>query len=603
MNNLRLKLDTWRRLGFKNIATVAAYRVAKRVGYYRQRFPVGSLLEGPFLSDKVMPTGGSVIQCYFSYHDMEVASPPDWFVNPWNGTRYDAVKHHWSEIPDFMPELGDIKTVWEASRFDWLPRMAWAYRNGDTEALERIELWLRDWALCNPVNGGINWKCGQEASLRCLNLLVGALAIDRVFENPSPGFLELIYTHLQRIAPTVYYAMAQDNNHGISEAAALFVVGHYLMLHGNKEQHKHGGKWAHKGRYWLENRVAHLIMCDGSFSQHSVTYHRLMLDILSLTEMMRSRLKIPEFSEAFYNRVALAVKWLHGMTDSKRGDVPNLGANDGAHLFNLDGAPYRDFRPSVQLAAVLFLKRAVWVEEVNHPLLDLFSIDINNLTKLNASSSSLLSEGGYTRINHDSGFAMLRLPVYRFRPSHADALHLDVWHKGVNWIRDAGSYSYNADDTSLKYFSGTENHSTVCFDGHDQMPRLRRFLFGAWLKPDVLEYDEQKGYVKSGYTDYTGARHIRELCRETNGWRVIDDIRGFKDEAILRWRLAPGNWILDGQTMSCDGMSLKIESENNVDLTLTEQFESLHYLQKDLIPILDVSCCQPGRVVTHILLD
>ena len=602
MDNFRLKLDTLRRLGLKNIATVVAYRAAKRVGYYRQRFPVGSPLEGPFLSDEAMPTGGSMPLSYFSYHDRQVTSPPDWFVNPWNGERYNDVNRHWSDIPDFMPDIGDIKTVWEASRFDWLPRMAWAYRQGDAESLGKLELWLRNWTLLNPVNGGINWKCGQEASLRCLNLLVASIAIDHIFENPRPGFLELLYTHLQRIEPTVYYAMAQDNNHGISETAALFVVGHYLSQHGTKEQQKRGGRWARKGRYWLENRVAHLIMTDGSFSQHSVTYHRLMLDVLSLTELMRSRLRISEFSETFYNRAELAVQWLHGMTDTQRGDAPNLGTNDGAHLFNLDGVPYRDFRPSVQLAAAVFLKRSAWAEEVNHPLLDLFSMDINNLPTLDASSSALLSEGGYARIKHDSSFAILRLPVYRFRPGHADALHLDVWHKGVNRIRDAGTYSYNADDTSLEYFPGTESHSTVCFDGHDQMPRLERFLFGAWLKPDVLDFDAEKGCIRSGYTDYSGAHHTRELCKEQGGWCVIDDLDGFEQEAIIRWRLAPEKWVLDGQALSCDGMHLEIKSESKVILKLTEQFESRYYLQKELIPVLEVSCHQPGRIVTHIRL-
>ncbi len=602
MSNFKLKLGTWRRIGLKNIAAVTAYRVAKRAGYYRQRLPVGLPLEGPFLSEVAMQTDDSMLLRYFSYHDRVVTSPPDWFINPWNSARYDDVNRHWSDIPDFMPELGDIKTVWEASRFDWLSVMAWMYRNGKYEALNRFELWLRDWVLRNPVNGGVNWKCGQEASLRCLNLLITAIAIDNVFENPRPGFLNLLDIHLKRIAPTVCYAMAQDNNHGVSEAAALFVVGHYLMLYGDKGQKKRGGKWARKGRYWLENRVTHLIMADGSFSQHSVTYHRLMLDVLSLTELMRSRLRISEFSKTYYSRAALAVKWLHVMTDNQSGDAPNLGSNDGAYLFNFDGLQYRDFRPSVQLAAAAFLKRSVWAEEVAHPLLELYSIDINTLPPLDTASSTLHSKGGYARFNHDFGFAMLRLPVYRFRPSHADALHLDIWHKGVNLVRDAGTYSYNADDASTKYFPGTESHSTVCFDGHDQMPRLGRFLFGAWLKPDVLDFDVQKGYVKSGYTDYAGAHHTRELRRETNGWCVIDDFGGFKEEAVLRWRLSPGNWDLNGQVLSCEGMQLEIRTGSEVTLKLTEQFESRYYLQKDLIPVLEVSCRKPGRIVTHIQL-
>ncbi len=66
-------------------------------------------------------------------------------------------------------------------------------------SIGQLELWLRDWVLKNPVNSGTNWKCGQEASLRCLNLLVAAQLIDNCFANPRKGFLDLLFCHLQRI--------------------------------------------------------------------------------------------------------------------------------------------------------------------------------------------------------------------------------------------------------------------------------------------------------------------------------------------------------------------------------------------------------------------
>lgn len=135
--------------------------------------------------------------------------------------------------------------------------------------------------------------------------------------------------------------------------------------------------------------------------------------------------------------------------------------------------------------------------------------------------------------------------MYRFRPSHADALHMDVWHNGVNWIKDAGTYSYNADEKSLDYFPGTGSHSTACFDKRDQMPRLGRFLFGAWLKPDTLEFDVENGSMKSGYTDYQGARHIREVRRQQDGWRVLTNCSALimKPYSAGVWHPGIGNWM------------------------------------------------------------
>ena len=77
--------------------------------------------------------------------------------------------------------------------------------------------------------------------------------------------------------------------------------------------------------------------------------------------------------------------------------------------------------------------------------------------------------------NAKHGYASLSR--FRFRPSQADAMHVDLWVKDQNLLSDAGTYSYNTDARWLKYFPGTQSHNTVQFDDRDQMPRLGRFLF------------------------------------------------------------------------------------------------------------------------------
>ena len=72
--------------------------------------------------------------------------------------------------------------------------------------------------------------------------------------RPEPGLPALLAVHLKRIAPTLHYAMAQDNNHGTSEAAALFIGGSWLASLGLPG----GERWARRGRHWLENRAERL---------------------------------------------------------------------------------------------------------------------------------------------------------------------------------------------------------------------------------------------------------------------------------------------------------------------------------------------------------
>src|SRR3546814_4964922 len=76
------------------------------------------------------------------------------------------------------------------------------------------------------------------------------------------------------------YAVAQANNHATSEAAALFIGGSWLAANGSRA----GESLVRRGRQHLEKQVARLVEEDGSFSQYSLNYHRVLLDTLSIVE-------------------------------------------------------------------------------------------------------------------------------------------------------------------------------------------------------------------------------------------------------------------------------------------------------------------------------
>ena len=244
----------------------------------------------------------------------------------------------WYKISDFSDEAGDIKTVWEASRFDWVLRMAQRVMAGDENELNKLNEWLRDWIDRNPPYIGANWKCGQEAGIRVMHLAMATLVLEQS-ETPTENLKELISIHLQRINSTTGYAIAQCNNHAITEAAALLVGG--SMLNCNT-----GEAWSKRGHKLIESQVAKLVSEDGSFSQYSLNYHRLMLDILCMVEIWRRKKDEPKFSEMFYQRAQSASTWLFNLINLANGDGPNVGANDGARLLPLTNTKYRDYRPT-----------------------------------------------------------------------------------------------------------------------------------------------------------------------------------------------------------------------------------------------------------------
>jgi hypothetical protein len=431
---------------------------------------------------------------------------------------------------------------------------------------------------------------------------------------------DLVLLHLQRIAPTVQYAMAQNNNHGTSEAVALFIGGTWLAALGIAE----GDLWQQTGRKWLENRAAQLIGTNGSFSQYSLNYHRLMLDTFCIAEVWRQHLGLPAFSALWQTRALVATHWLRHMVNPMNGDGPNVGANDGARLLQLTDTSYRDYRPCVQLAMALFSGQRAYAEHISwNSSFPWLGVPIPRV-QAQPPGHLVADDGGFVVLRRGVAMVMLRYPRFKFRPSQADALHLDLWLAGDNLLRDAGSYSYNTEPEWLNYFGGTASHNTVQFDGRDQMPRLSRFLFGDWLKTFFLERlteDARTTQFGAGYRDRKQASHHRRISLADSYLRVMDEVAGLRNNAVLRWRLMPGDWHLERcsdlelrvQRVNTDDMNWQVETPRNdgahllsvkssipiVRCELVQGWESRHYLEKTLVPVLEIEVQQPGTLTTE----
>lgn len=603
----RLSIQVLKALGWQNLLRIISYRVRLRLGIHPVQHTYATVQTGPFFGEvTTLPCQASASKkwqksaLYFGWFQVDLNDkPPHWHRSPLTGKNVSAPELPWWKILDFDTNVGDIKEIWEASRFSWVLACAQRARQNDICALKQLNAWLDDWCHANPPYRGTNWKCGQEASIRVLHLAMAALVLNQI-KTVQPALISLIDIHLRRIAPTIHYAVAQDNNHGTSEAAALFIGGSWLAMQG----HSQGSRWAKQGRSWLENRVAHLIEVDGSFSQYSITYHRLVLDTLCMVEIWRRKFKLPEFSSAWKERTVAAAYWLYNMVDVATGDAPNLGANDGALILSLVDTDYRDFRPTVQLSMTLFTGQCAYASEDTWDV-PLFWLDIPKpAVTIAPQQSQVFDKGGYAVLRHKNTMALLRYPRFHFRPSQADALHVDFWRDGLNVLRDAGTYSYHTSPDNLRYFAGTESHNTIQFDARDQMPRLSRFLFGNWLKTTytsgLIKAPEQISFA-AAYQDGEKVRHQRQLTLTNTSFLITDDISGFKRKAVLRWRLLPGTWTIQGHSVSNGTYVLHIKAAMPiVRLSLVNGWESLYYLHKQEIPVLEVEFHQSGKLVSEL---
>lgn len=607
---------TLNRLGWHNVIYVAWYKFCLKFGLSRKRYPIKVIdTEFDFFSDtptdksknttdpKIIEFAKSLIQGdfrFYGYHRVRLGNPPNWFLNPFNGKMYPDYKKHWIDIPDFNPKIGDIKNIWESARFEWAPILAAAYsQTGVNEYLKTLNSWLSDWCNQNPINQGPNWKCGQESGIRIMQLLNASLILQQ-HKSPSKSLFSFVELSLERISKNIRYSIAQDNNHGTSEAAALYIGGIFLEKNGIII----GEKYKKKGKKWLKERINHLVQLDGSFSQHSVNYHRLLLDSMSFVELWRRTFDDEDFGINFKEKVNSAIIWLYYFVDLESGDAPNLGANDGAFLTSFSACSYRDFRPSLQLASILFSQKKLFISGPWDNLVKVFGIDSDIYKCTSIEKKDKILDASYAILNNDNSWALMRLPKFKFRPSHNDVHHVDLWIKGKNVICDSGTYSYNPSDAYKDIdLKGVKYHNTVYFDQNDPMPIISRFLLGSWLRPlyapQLKMYGSQSS-IKSAYKDQYGNTHARTITKISNSqWQIIDDLNGDFKKAVIGLNVV-GSIKNTGKQLIAESFKMNFPLDS---IMVKESIISRYYNQLEKIHRIEVLVESPGSYITSILIN
>ena len=227
----------------------------------------------------------------------------------------------------------------------------------------------------------------------------------------------------------------------------------------------------------------------------------------------------------------------------ENGYLPNYGANDGALFFPLSNTVYRDYRP--QLNALhyvltgkllyeddLLKENALWMcDNVSLPS----SVSHKRMLALQKQYGTIsFPIGGYYLLRETDSFTFIRCGKYKDRPGHADNLHVDIWVKGENILRDSGTYKYNTEKELQDYFNGTASHNTVVVDNQSQMLKGSRFIWYYWSQAKKAEWTETddeyifKGEISAFRFLNPKATHIRRLVKKKNSleWIVKDEVKG-----------------------------------------------------------------------------
>jgi hypothetical protein len=474
----------------------------------------------------------------FSNRITHAGDLPDWSLNQLTGERA-SVDSHWTKLGG--PSAGDIKGVWELSRFPWAFALARAHtRTGEMRYAEVFWQLFIDWSRCNPPNSGPNWMCGQEATFRLMAVVFAANAVG-VPEAARVVVSRFAVATGRRIAANLDYALSQKNNHGVSECTGLITVA--LML----PQHDESPQWLARGLRELERQLAELVYPDGSFSQHSLIYHRVLLHDLS---WCAARLRSAGRDTPSWLTVAAerALSFLMQITDPHTGRAPLFGSNDGAYVLPLADGDFQDMRPTIQMASAIFcgilhLPEGPWDEAAAW-----LTGSLSGLCRVDWPKPAIFwhwETGGYAQLNSGEDRLFFRCPAhFLHRPSQADMLHVDIWQQGHPIAEDGGSFSYNSTER-FTALSEAAYHNTLTLDGIEPLQKFSRFLYMPWVCGHVEKLSNNR--IRASHDGYAklGVHWTREVSlRPGGGFSILDRITGANGHRLVwHWRLADTSWL------------------------------------------------------------
>lgn len=526
----------------------------------------------------------------------------DWVTNPETEYRYDAYQH-WTKVNDFSQEAGDIKFVWEKSRFSWLLTVCRYDYHFDEDHSEFVIGQILDWIIKNPLNCGPNYKCSQETSIRILNWLF-ALNYYRnseaLTEDGWNTIITSIYWQTDHVMKNINFSrIAVRNNHAITETLTLYLMGMmFPMMKGSSS-------WKKNGKKWFEQEIDYQIEEDGTFIQDSMNYHRVVIQLLTYAIALADK-HDEKFSEFVYEKAYKSLNLLYQCQEPTSGWLPNYGNNDGALFFPLSDNDYRDYRP--QLDALHGLLTGKPLYDDNYEDCGWFSRcepkGRKSYPKIEKQHGLVKFEkSGYYLIREKDILSFIRCGLFKTNGS-TDQLHLDVWYKGQNVLMDGGSYLYNTDDKAVRYFAGTEAHNTLMLGDYDQMQKGMRFI---WFYPPTLLsasiHEENDAYVFEGkvnaFKQIGDGITIQRVIKKKKGmpeWVITDTVEGAPVEIVKRQL-----WHTE-DSFRFQGSMFKVVLESDGERIEKEGWTSDYYGVKRTISQIEFQT-KENKIITTIRID
>lgn len=488
----------------------------------------------------------------FGHLEIQVDTPPQWHADYLVRKNFSTDQIAFELNHRQLPGGGDVKLIWELSRWHQLARLAQAaYVLADANAAEACARWLANWVEKNPPFRGLNWTSALEVGMRLIQftwidvLLSNVRQASRPLNPPTDEgaagrrdacpALERLRSEI--LPAHVWYAWryrsfgSSANNHLLGELTGLILAtARWAELAGL------AAPLEELQELW-ENEVLAQFGEDGGNREQALNYHlfswefcwqaRMALVAAGRTVSAKVDGRLRRALEFFLAVQVDTDPWDYG--DSDNAFVTPLFADWNRALVEWrNWLRYPESSPALRF----------WLG-----------------TELPAKGSDATNPSGSWQIFPESGIAVHRSENWMARwdvsalgylataaHGHLDALHLSLWRRGVAIVIDPGTGAYYADEALRTHLASWEAHNGPHAVGRDFPKRLGPFLWSRHHADPNLKPGSDSGLLGELKLPSGIARRKVTMLPREEGWRVEDRFQpdGRADYGFaVHWQFAP----------------------------------------------------------------
>ncbi|MDX1952730.1 MAG: heparinase II/III family protein [Verrucomicrobiota bacterium] len=463
----------------------------------------------------------------FGHLEINVDNPPHWHTDYLIGRDYKSRKSSFKLDHREQEGGGDIKMIWEPSRWYQVVRLAQgAYFLGHQVAAERCLEWIESWVKENPPYQGLNWTSALETGMRLMQFTW----IDALLA--SSGVPQERLERLRRavLPPHFWYTLrylssgSSANNHLLGEIAGLtLALARWPSLNEL-------GIELEELNTMFEREVLLQFAADGGNMEQALGYHLFSWEFCWQTAKALEASGNPISGEA-RTRLERAGHFYAKL--KARNDSWDFGDSDNAYV-----TPF--FLEEEHCAE----EWREWFLGGTSPGIELWWGRFRQPAMPRSGEWELFPSSGYATFHNAQVGARFDFSPLGFLAiaahGHLDALHLSLSWKGTPVVIDPGTGAYYADKTARNHLASWQAHNGPhLFEG--KFPeRKGGFMWGSHHHvPRLVNCSRDAITAELELPQTFFSRTIEARANEIT---VEDraDFKGASEAWKVKWQFAPG---------------------------------------------------------------